>query len=301
MYCTHLTEAEAADIDAQVGKVLRGLGNPEPPLRLDDVRELLRLDLQYYSLSGTDHIQETVSRLKIAGKQILRRPTLLLDAIRKRDLKALWVPDRKRILIDKSLPKLKWRWSEGHEIGHSIIPWHQDMLHGDDKRTLTPSTEQHLEAEANYAAGRLLFLRGEFDERLHSGPVDYAAIDKLSKEFGNTKTTTLWRAVESLAVPAFGMVTQHPAKQADPDRPLIRYFVRSQLFAEQFASVERHEFLASLRANCRGGRGPIGEMDILLSDERGRQHVFHMTAFHNSYETLVFGVHRHARRMALAV
>jgi len=31
------------DIDAQVARVLRGLGNPEPPLDLDAVRELLRL------------------------------------------------------------------------------------------------------------------------------------------------------------------------------------------------------------------------------------------------------------------
>jgi hypothetical protein len=34
----------AQDIDDQVDKVLRGLGNPPPPLSLDDVRALLKLD-----------------------------------------------------------------------------------------------------------------------------------------------------------------------------------------------------------------------------------------------------------------
>ncbi len=40
---------EAEDLREQVRKVLRGLGNPDPPLRLEEVRELLRLDRQYYS------------------------------------------------------------------------------------------------------------------------------------------------------------------------------------------------------------------------------------------------------------
>jgi hypothetical protein len=38
-----------ADIDGQVTKVLRGLGNPEPPVDLRLVRELLKLDRGYYS------------------------------------------------------------------------------------------------------------------------------------------------------------------------------------------------------------------------------------------------------------
>jgi hypothetical protein len=30
--------------------------------------------------------------------------------------KAFYLPDRKRVLIDSSQPKLKWRWNEAHEI-----------------------------------------------------------------------------------------------------------------------------------------------------------------------------------------
>ena len=39
-----IKEKTAHDIDQRVERVLRGLGNPEPPLRLEDVRELLKLD-----------------------------------------------------------------------------------------------------------------------------------------------------------------------------------------------------------------------------------------------------------------
>ena len=66
----YLRKTTAAEIDGQVSKVLRGLGNPKPPLRLDDVRALLKLDRQYYSKTSDGMLRETVSRLMVAGKQI---------------------------------------------------------------------------------------------------------------------------------------------------------------------------------------------------------------------------------------
>lgn len=100
---------EAHDIDTQVSKIIRGLGNPEPPLSLDDLREHLKLDRQFYSSSDQSFVSEVVSRVRVAGKQILKRPTLLVDAIKKAKLSALWIPDKKRILLDKELPLLKHR------------------------------------------------------------------------------------------------------------------------------------------------------------------------------------------------
>ena len=111
----------AQDIDDQVDKVLRDLGNPPPPLSLDDVRALLKLDRGYYSSTKDGLLREVTSKLYIAGKQILARPTLLWEAVKKANLKALYLPDRKQILIDEDLPILKHRWNEGHEIGHSPI------------------------------------------------------------------------------------------------------------------------------------------------------------------------------------
>lgn len=107
-----LTEQTAQDIDLKVKKILKDLDDPEPPLRLELVRELLKLDRAFYSSSDDGAVKETIHRLKVAGKQVLKRPSLLYDAIRKWDLKALWVPDRKRILIDSELPSPKQRWGE---------------------------------------------------------------------------------------------------------------------------------------------------------------------------------------------
>lgn len=237
MYGTGVRERNARDIDRQVAKVLRGLGSPEPPIRLEDVRELLRLDLGYYSSNDTGLIRETISRLKVAGKQVIARPTILLDAIRKRDLKALYVPDRKRILLDSDLPKLKKRWGEGHEISHSIIPWHASYMHGDPMHTLSLACEIEIEAEANFATGRLLFLGDRFREELLAGCVSIERIKALSGEYGNTITSTLWRAVESCKGPAFAMVSQHP-KYVTGEKPRVRYFVIS-LFQARFRRSSR--------------------------------------------------------------
>ena len=146
----YLRKTTAAEIDEQVRKVLRGLGNPTPPIRLDEVRQLLRLDRQYYSKDSDGLLREIFSRLKVAGKQILRRPMLLLEAIRQAELKALYVPDRKMILLDETEPDIKQRWNESHEIVHSILDWHGSVLLGDDRLTLNLVCHEQIEAEANF-------------------------------------------------------------------------------------------------------------------------------------------------------
>ena len=159
----HLRKTTAADIDRQVAKVLRGLGNPKPPLCLDDVRRLLKLDREYYSKTSDGILRETVSRLMVAGKQILRRPALLLEAILKAELKALYVPDRKIILLDETEPDIKQRWNESHEIVHSLLEWHGSVMLGDDRITLNLACHEQIEAEANFGSGRLLFLQEQFE------------------------------------------------------------------------------------------------------------------------------------------
>src|SRR2546426_6292394 len=205
-----LQDRTAAEIDKQVAKILRGLGNPKPPLRLEEVRDLLKLDKQFYSSTDDGVLREVIHDLKVAGKQILQRPTLLLDVIKTFDLKALFLPDRKRILIDRDQPEIKWRWNEAHEITHSIVPWHEELALGDDKFTLTPSCYEQLEAEANYGAGRLLFIRDIFDEMARETEPTMEQIKRLSRLFGNTITNTLWRYVERSDELIFGVVSPHP-------------------------------------------------------------------------------------------
>jgi len=284
----------AQDIDDQVDKVLRGLGNAPPPLSLEYVRALLKLDKGYYSSTKDGPLRELASKLFVAGKQILGRPTLLWEAVKKAELKALYLPDRKQILLDEDLPLLKHRWNESHEIGHSIIPWHTSAMLGDNTATLSQACLEHTESEANYAAGRLLFLRERFTEELNSSTPTLKLIKNLGKSFGNTSTSTMWRSIECSTQTIFGAVSSHPRKLSEKfnaQEPLS-YFIRSKSFIEKFSEITEHLIWGHMQSYCGWQKGgPLGETEVVLTDDNGSNHVFRMETFFNSYEALTLGVY----------
>lgn len=297
---------EAQDIQQQIDKVLRGLGRPEPPLRLEDVRELLRLDRRFYSSQNQSAVREVVSRLMVSGKQIVKRPTLLFEAIRKAKLSALWLPDRKRILLDESLPKLKHRWNEAHEIGHSIIPWHDGLHLGDNEFSLNPRCHAIIEAEANYAAGQLLFLQDRFVIEANDFPVSLDTVRKLKESFGNTYSTTLWRYVEEVGCqsPMVAIISEHPhrpSKDFDPENP-CRHVIQSKGFQAKFSLVSEQQLFGEICRYCQNrSGGPLGQDEVRLSDDNGRMHSFHFESFFNRYDVLTLGRYVHPVRLSVAI
>ena len=285
------------DLNTQTEKLLRGLGYPEPPLDLQLVRELLKLDRHYYSSTNDGLIAETISRLKIAGQQVLQRPSLLKAAIAKFSLKALYLPDQKRILLDEEVPKLKHRWSEAHEIGHSIIPWHAGMMLGDNKQTLLPLCHEQMEAEANYVAGRLLFVGSRFQEEASASPASLELVRSLANLYGNTSTSTLWRFVEEAhpGLPMFALVSGHPhvirrASDFDPDEP-CRYYIQSPSFRARFGTRTAKEIFQVVAKYCGAQRGGyIGRRDVGIPDQDGALHTFRCETFFNRHEALSLGV-----------
>jgi hypothetical protein len=298
-----LRERTAQDINDQVDKVLRDLGNPEPPLNLADVRELLRLDRHYYSSSEDGLLREVAHHLKVAGKQVLARPSLLGDVIKKMDLRALFLPDTKRILIDSTLPEPKQRWSETHEIIHSILEWHQGTMLGDNKQTLTPACHQHIESEANFGAGQLLFLREKFIQEARDSTASIEMIKSLRARYGNTITTTLWRYVEQSEEPMVGGISCHPCQLPEDFNAAnpFRYFVGSKKFQKRFSSIRESYIFTQIQNYCSNRRGgPLGAADVPLTDDTGVSHVFHFETFYNRYDALTLGVYKFQRPIIIA-
>lgn len=293
----YLKARTVADIDDQISKVLRGLGNPEPPVDLRFVRELLKLDRGYYSTSDDSLLRETFSRMKVAGLQVLKRPTLLKEAVQSLSLKALYLPDQKRILLDKDLPILKHRWNEAHEIGHDIIPWHVGMMFGDNEQTLTPACHEIMEAEANYAAGQLLFLGGRFAMEAIDVKPSLSEVLALGKRFGNTMTSTLWRFAEQAHQdrPMVALVSghPHPAKRRPDFNPAepCRYCVQSPAFIERFNDISEIALFSVIASYSGAQRGGIlGEDEVTLTDGNGEGHVFKFETFFNGHEALTLGI-----------
>ena len=293
-----LNTRTAKDVDHRVERVLRGLGYPEPPLVLPDVRELLKLDRAFYTAEDPGIAREVISRIRVAGLQVYRRPTLLVDAIKKSSLKALYLPDRKRILLDRTLPEKKHRWHEAHEIGHSIIPWHADVMLGDNAYTLSQDCHEQVEAEANFAAARLLFLCERFTDEVRSLDPSIKTIKELHGSFGNTLSTTLYRFVEVAGAkrPMVGMITDHPHETRrpatfDPSKP-CRHLIQSPAFARYFDKLSEAELFSSVAGYCgRQGGGPLGEEELVLTDDNGNRHRFFFETFFNRYDALTLGTY----------
>ena len=301
-----LREKTTQDINRQVEKVLRGLGNPEPPLRLENILELLKLDKKFYSSSDSSYLMESISHILVAGKQIIKRPMIVLDAVRKFELRALYIPDEKRILIDSDLPKLKHRWVEAHEVGHDIIPWHKGLMLGDTQHTISPSAHEQMEAEANYAAGQMLFMRERFTDISNDYNPNMSTIKELKGIFGNTFTTTLWRYIEleNHGTPMVGLVTDIPYKLRENSGTLSEdnYFIRSPSFAEKYKSTEDTGILNIILSYCSNQKGgSLGEDDVVLVDDNGEEQIFHFETFSNSYKALTIGVLKEKRKIILPV
>jgi hypothetical protein len=263
-------------------------------LDLAQVRALRNLDRYFYSSQSTSPLREYLSKLVVGGKLLVKRRMRILDAVRTAGLRALWLPDRNRILIDEGIPDLKKRHAEAHEIAHSIIPHHRMFFLGDDRETLSASCHEVLEAEANYGASQLLFMRDSFDTRASDMPKTITTIKALSRVFGNTLTMTLWRFVDAAGdrEPTFALISSHPRRRrstedvADP----CRYFIESTAFRARFSTVTAPDVFECVRSYAsRATGGPLGTGEVTLQDDNGAWHRFYMESFFNGYDALTLG------------
>lgn len=289
-------EQERRQINAQVQRILRDLGDPEPPLKLEDVRQLLSLGLQYYRSTDPGLIAELTHRFNLLAKKSI--PNLgrhLLSALAKSKLCAFWVPDSSRILLDEAEPQPKHRWMEAHEVAHSFTPWHRGFLLGDSKQSLDPACHAILEAEANYGAGRLIFLQDRFGQDARDLPLDFSSVKVLSQRYANSIVSTFWRMVEerSPSHATFGMISVHPHYEDigahDGSEPW-RYFIRSAQFCLQFPHVEASDVFALIdRHASRRRTGPILVAEDVLVDVTGQVFEFSLESFATKHAMMTMG------------
>jgi Zn-dependent peptidase ImmA (M78 family) len=298
--------SEKRQIDKAVQRLLSDLKGVEPPLRLEMVRDQMKLDLEYYSGKEPGLIREVVHSLKVAGKEMLSSKALLGRMIGKLGLRAMFFWDQGRILIDQDLHRIKYRWAEAHEIGHKLSFWHKQYLLGDSKNELSPTCHAVIEAEANYAAGQLLFLQERFVEEARSVPVSLNSLKGLSQRFGNSNASTLWRFVEECAgaTPVVGIVSEHPHRlpaQFDHSTP-CRYVIESPAFRDQFSHTSEVQLFQVLTSVCsyKSG-GLLGTKEVQLADNNGSRHEFIFESFcyrykqsdgSSGFQVLTLGVHR---------
>jgi len=301
-------EIEKREIRAQVDRILRDLGNPEPPLNLADVRALLSLDLQYYSSTDPGLVEELTHRFALIAKKKL--PDLgnhLIAALSKSRLCAFWVPESSRILVDSDVPIPKHRWIEAHEITHSVTGWHKGFLLGDNSRTLDPACHAAIEAEANYGAGRLLFLQDKFSLEARALPLSFSSIIDLSRRYKNSIVSTFWRTVEERdpEQPVFGVISIHPRHpdvgEHDGPKPW-RYFIRSSAFLTKFASVSADDVFKVVMQQAESRRvGPVVSIDHVFTDVAANEWEFRIVSHSTGHALLTLGYPVQQRSVVVAM
>jgi hypothetical protein len=209
---------------------------------------------------------------------------------------ALWLPDGRRILMDDEVPMPKQRHIHAHEIVHSITPWHQMFLLGDNELTLDPQCQAVIEVEANYGAGQMLFLLDRFAGEARDCELNWKSLQALKTRYRNTLTTTLWHAVEEREPdrPILGLIGRHPRHPdigGGADGANIRHFIRSRAFRGFFPQVTADDVYRIVRGYVRfSKRGPCGERAYPLIDANGDRWEFAFQSFCNSYDLLTLGM-----------
>jgi hypothetical protein len=170
------------------------------------------------------------------------------------------------------------------------------MMLGDTEGTLTRACHEQIEAEANYGAGRLLFLGPRFGDEASATAPSLEHVRALSRVYGNTMTATLWRYIEQAHgdVPMVALVTGHPhpvrrANGFDAAQP-CKYCVQSPAFELRFGHISEIALFSEVVRYCGAqGGGTLGSGEVILADRNGAAHAFHFETFFNRYEALTLG------------
>lgn len=277
-----MNEATRKEIRRVAEETLRDAGLTEPPLSIEVLLEHLRLYRDYYDLANPGFLDRAKHKLQIYGRK-------LVDILNKVRLRAVLLFDESRICIDESLPKIKHPWASCHEAGHRVLVWHNPFFCADTAETLDPAWHEELEQEANYAAGRLLFLGDRFTADARDTEPTVAGVKCLAKRYRASLTTTLRRYVEQGPDIAMVMLVSTPPWSLQPDdQPdRWRHFVPSPRFAVMFPAVTADMLRQLVDAEVEYHRGgTVADFAFGLVDSRGERHEFRGWSFNNQYYLL---------------
>jgi len=295
MSASGIGDKEEEEIRALIVRIINDIGNPEPPVPLDHVRDLLNLDLKYYSATDPSMLLSISHRIKLGGKRLIDKGAEVLNVLSKAKLSGIWLPDNNRILIEENVPQPKQRFIEAHEIVHSLTPWHRETLLGDNEFTLSPACHAQIEAEANYGAGKLLFLMDKFVDDARDVQLNWKNIKSLKGRYGNTLTTTLWHTIEERDPdhPVLGIISKHPKHDdigGGKNGENCSHFIKSRGFRLRFPHVTSEDIYEIVRKYVGYQRGgPVGDGSAQLIDANGQVYEFVFESFSNTYDVLTYG------------
>jgi hypothetical protein len=274
------------EIDRNVSRVLKDADIKTPPVKIEDILECIEIHRNFYDLDDPSLVQRVFHKIKVGGIK-------LKTITEKISLSAIWMPDKKTIFIDKSLPRVKQDWASFHDTTHTILKWHRPFFLGDTAQTLDPDFQEMLESEANYGASALMFGGKLFTQEGLDTPPEWSSIELLNKRYKKSLVTTLRRYVEfTHNVPMLMMVSTPWWLDVPPDQPSsCRHLVYSPSYLSRFSEIDPESLVTvvnSYIAQRRGGM--VGSFEFNFNDLNDNRCEFRAECFFNSYYVLTLAV-----------
>ncbi|MGZ8647730.1 MAG: ImmA/IrrE family metallo-endopeptidase [Solirubrobacteraceae bacterium] len=216
-----------------------------------------------------------------------------------RVLGALWFEQR-ALFVERTQSRARRRFTEAHELGHLLCPWHRAIVRLDTAGELFGSCAVGIEAEANLAAGELIFQGPRFTAEAAEHERSLRTPLALADAYGASGHAAAHHYVERHAEPLALLVA---GRWPDASGRLsVWRSVESPAFAAAFGRLAEH--LPHV-----GVRGPLG--DALEAARRSSEPVataialggrtFRAEVLNNRHCQLILvagGRHATARRLA---
>jgi hypothetical protein len=140
----------------------------------------------------------------------------------------------KTVFVDFGQQEGRARFTTAHELGHRIVPWHENA-YLDDERRLFRDTEELLEKEANLAGAHLIFQGKPFFDRAMSFPVSISTPILLAGEFKASLHATIRYYIEHHPEAVAGLICgQH--QRSDGTVPIFSA-IESPRFRERYGAI----------------------------------------------------------------
>jgi hypothetical protein len=123
-----------------------------------------------------------------------------------------------------------------HEVTHDILPWQRELGYADDDATLSRSTNQLFERQANHGAAELLFQGTLFSDMAAEYEVGMAAILELAGRVGASGHAAFRRFIETNRGTLAGVVMDPSPQSRQPLAYRRHEVIASRTWESQFGS-----------------------------------------------------------------
>jgi Zn-dependent peptidase ImmA (M78 family) len=204
---TELLLASSEDVRRYARGAIKAAGADEVlPVPLDDIVEAVGLHKENLFELGDTSLPDEILRIarRLSGK--------VVGAFARRE---------KTVYVDLNQSAPRGRFTLGHELGHSALPWHDAFYHVDDPTTLNADTKIQLEQEANLFAAEVIFGLERFTTEADSFRPSISVPLSLAKNYGTSNHATLRRyAAQSRRPLALITLGQHVKQNPLPHLPV---------------------------------------------------------------------------------